>query len=504
MTRSLGQEFLRVFSTADPDRIAMTCKISTVSITYNELLVNSLKLAKKMRDIGIESGDIVGIVSENRMEYIVSIIACFYIQAIIHPINQNYLKAELQQSFDKSKPKMVFTSNVYIDNVIRLQQDTTYVETIFNFDVNYLDIIKDGIALNHIEVDTGISVERAIIMNSSGTTGYPQSVVLTQNNVYYAIESFKNQFVLYRENTKISVLPYCHIFGLMHVFGTLIQHSKLVILSKFKPDLFCEIIQEHNIVALEIIPTIATFLARSPIIDKYNLTSIKNIICGGAPLTQDIHNAIQKRFNCQVRQLYGMTETCGLAMAEFVGEKLKFGSVGKLIPKIEAKVVDPLTNEKLNCGKVGEIRLKSKMNMKEYLGNIEATLSAFDDEGFLRTGDLGYFDEDGYFFINDRLKDVIKYKGYQVLPVELEDMLMLHKDIIDAAVIGIADERAGELPMAFVVKVKNSELNEEDVKCYIADRFSINKQLHGGVKFVESIPRGNTGKILRRQLRKTD
>ncbi|XP_017785918.1 PREDICTED: 4-coumarate--CoA ligase 1-like isoform X2 [Nicrophorus vespilloides] len=503
MAKNLGHMFLQILNNAELDQIAMICKISNASLTYNELLVNSLKIAKKMRDIGIERGDVVGFVSENRIEYCVSVIACFYLQAVIHLMNPSYLKAELQQGFDKSKPKVVFTSKENFDKVIMLQQETNYVETIFNFDVNYLDITKDGLALKQIELDPEISIERAIIINSSGTTGYPQSVVLTQNNIHYAMEYLQDSYMQYKEKAKLVILPFCHISGLFIVLDALQKKSKLVILSKFKPDLYCEIIQEHKIVSLETVPTIATFLARNPIIDKYNLTSVKNIVCGGAPLAQDIQNTILKKFNCQVRQLYGMTETCGLVMLAPIGEKWKVGSVGKPIPNIETKVVDPLTKKKLNCGELGEICVKSGMNMKEYLGNIEATLAAFDEEGFFRTGDIGYFDKDGYFFINDRLKDVIKYKGYQVLPVELENMLLLHKDIVDAAVIGIADERFGELPMAFVVKDKNSELNEEDVKYYIAERCSINKQLHGGVKFVESIPRGATGKILRRLLRET-
>ncbi|XP_017783095.1 PREDICTED: 4-coumarate--CoA ligase 1-like isoform X2 [Nicrophorus vespilloides] len=500
--QNLGEIFYEnLKAIGDTEMIAMINKDNNEKISYRELFVASLKTACKLKDLGIKEGDVVGIVSDNRLEYIVPVLACFYLRAIIHPTNSSYHLTELKHAYSKSKPKIIFTSNDEIGNVVQLQNETDYIKEIINFDDNYLDIVEWGAILESIEKSSDCDKKTAAIVSSSGTTGHPKSVVLTQGNLKFTMSNFKYLILSYSsESTGIGILPFYHMFGLMQTITILNCRAKIVILSKFEPVSFCEIIEKYNVHLLLIVPTIADFLAKHPIVDKYNFKSVNDIVCAGAALGYEIQTILEKKFNCAVRQGYGMTET-GVATVCVLGKKCKLGSCGTPVPGVEIEVIDAQTKNTLGPNEPGEICVKSVQVMKEYLGNPEATRATIDERGFLHTGDIGYFDEDGDFFIVDRLKDLIKYKSFQVSPAELEDVLKSHNEITDAGVIGVPDGRAGELPMAFVVKVKNCKLSEQNVIDYVAERISVHKQLHGGVRFVDDLPKNSTGKLLRKKLR---
>lgn len=242
------------------------------------------------------------------------------------------------------------------------------------------------------------------------------------------------------------------------------------------------------------------FLAKSPIVDQYDLSSIRRIGCGAAPLPKHLEDAVYKRFRePAIHQGYGMTEGTYC----FTRQSNTFcstGSVGILIPGIYGRVVDPGTGRVLGSNEEGELQF-SGANMKGYIGNEQATNEVIDSDGWLKTGDIGYYNQRGEWFVVDRLKELIKYKGFQVAPAEIEGLLLKHKGIADAGVIGVADERAGEIPMAFVVRQPNAKLTETDVIEYVAKNLSAAKHLRGGVRFVEAIPKNPSGKILRRELR---
>ncbi|XP_017783098.1 PREDICTED: luciferin 4-monooxygenase-like isoform X2 [Nicrophorus vespilloides] len=481
--QNLGEIFYENFKAiGDTEMIALINKVNNKKISYRELFVASLKTARKLKDLGIKEGDFVGIMSDNRLEYIVPILACFYLRVIIHPTNSSYHLTELKHAYSNSKPKIIFTSNDKIGKVVELQNETDYIKKIINFDDNYLDIIEGGAILESIEKSSDCDRKTTAILTSSGTTGHPKSVALTQGNFKFAMSNFKYPIFSYSSETIIiGMLPFYHIFGLLQIISILYYRVKMVILPKFQPVLFCEIVEEYKVPILSIVPSIADFLAKHPIVDKYNFKSVNDIVCSGGALGYEIQTILEKKFNCAVRQYYGMTETTGLIMACILGKKCKPGSIG--------------------ANKPGEICVKGDLVMKEYLGNPEATRATIDERGFLHTGDIGYFVEEGDFFIVDRLKDLIKYKSFQVSPAELEDVLKSHNEITDAGVIGVPDERAGELPMAFVVKVKNSKISEQNIIDYVAERISVQKHLHGGVRFVDDLPKNSTGKLLRKQLR---
>lgn len=239
-------------------------------------------------------------------------------------------------------------------------------------------------------------------------------------------------------------------------------------------------------------------LANSPLVDNYDLSCVQTIICSTAPLSASTEAVVLKRTGIKnIRQTYGLTETSGVLIQTDTHHKS--GSVGTLRDGVWGKVVDTDSGRLLGPNESGELVFKGRCAMKGYVNNPEATRDTIDADGWIRTGDIGYYDTDHEWFIVDRIKELIKYKGHQVPPAELESLLLTHPQVLDAGVIGIPDEKAGELPLAFVVRSGN--VSEMEICDFIADRVSHVKRLHGGVRFIDAIPRNPTGKILRRLLR---
>lgn len=299
----------------------------------------------------------------------------------------------------------------------------------------------------------------------------------------------------------LTFLPWFHIMGFFGLYFYPTRKVYTVFLSRFESELFLSCIQRHRITSLVLVPPVVVFLAKDAAIDAYDLSSLREIFSGAAPLQADTEIAVYQRLpNIRViRQGYGMTE--GLAMTLPPRQALKQGSVGLLVKGTQAKIVCPDTGKLMGPNEPGELCFRGPHLMKNYYNNEEATRNTFDDAGFLHTGDIGYVDNDGYFFIVDRLKELIKYKGFQVPPAELESLLLSHPQVNDAAVIGVPDESCGELPMAFIVRQPGSEVTAQEIVAFVAGHTSPAKRLRGGVRFVVEIPKNPSGKILRRVLR---
>jgi 4-coumarate--CoA ligase len=273
-------------------------------------------------------------------------------------------------------------------------------------------------------------------------------------------------------------------------------------MSAFEPKGFLQNIQDEKVTRVYIVPPIMVFLAKHPLVDQFNLKSIKSMFSGAAPLGGELTKAVSQRLGVtDIRQGYGMTEMSPVSHIQIEGTASKYGTIGRLIPNTVCKVVDPETNEVLGSGKPGELWIKGPQVMKGYLNNPEATAATLDKDGFLHTGDIGYFDADGDFFIVDRLKELIKVKGFQVAPAELEALLLTHEAVADVAVIPVPDDDAGEAPKAFVVLKKGFEATtEEQIKSFVAGTVAPHKKIKF-VEFIEAIPKSPSGKILRRILK---
>ena len=280
----------------------------------------------------------------------------------------------------------------------------------------------------------------------------------------------------------------------------------LVVMPRFDLQRFCELVQQHKASHAYVVPPVALLLCKNPLVAKYDLTSLKGLTSAAAPLTQELIHDIHTRFKIPVQQAYGLSETSPGATFLSSAEAYSFpGSVGKLLPNITAKIVSLESGLEVPPGTEGELWFSGPNIFAGYLNNPTATASSLTSDGFFKTGDVGYVDKHGNFYITDRVKELIKYKGFQVAPAQLEGLLLSHPAIDDVAVVGVyAAEQATELPRAYVVLAKGverSERTEGEIVKWLEERVSSNKRLRGGVRFVDAVPKTATGKILRRVLR---
>jgi acyl-CoA synthetase (AMP-forming)/AMP-acid ligase II len=297
----------------------------------------------------------------------------------------------------------------------------------------------------------------------------------------------------------IAVLPFFHIYGISVILnGGLRGGATLVVLPRFEMETFLRAIQDHRATWAYVVPPIALALAKHPAVDDFDLSSLRHVFSGAAPLGADLARAVTRRLGCRMLQGYGMTETsptthinCGPAAER------NPGSVGGLTPNTEARIVDPVTGQDLGPDQPGEIWVRGPQVMKGYLGRPEATAALIDGDGWLHTGDIGSVDSDGHFYVVDRLKELIKYKGCPVAPAELEALLLTHPAVADAAVIPSPDAEAGEVPKAFVVT--RATVTAEELMAYVAERVAPTKRVRR-LDFIDQIPKSPSGKILRRVL----
>jgi 4-coumarate--CoA ligase len=294
-------------------------------------------------------------------------------------------------------------------------------------------------------------------------------------------------------------LPFFHIYGMTVLMNVhLAGGGALVTMPRFDLELFLKISQDHKARRMWIVPPVALALAKHPLVDSFDLSSIEQVFSGAAPLGGEVSDAVAKRIDCISVQGFGMTELSPVSHTTPLGNP-KSGSSGTALPNTTCRIVDPETGEDLPTGKEGELWIKGPQVMRGYLNNEKATKETMTPDGWLKTGDIAYIDEDGYMFIVDRLKELIKFKGFQVAPAELEATLVSMDGITDAAVIGLPDDEAGELPVAFVV-TGDPAPTVEQIKAHLAKTLSTYKQVHS-VTFVDEIPKSASGKILRRVLK---
>lgn len=510
---SVGKIFFEALKKRNKDEAILFDGETGEKLTYGDILKQTIQCARFFEKLDIKQGDVVSSSLENNHRVCVLIIACWYIGAVYHPWNPSYTISEVIHSAKLSKPKLVFCCESTLDNCLSVKQSLPSIENLILLEGKSLEIKSfDDILFSENSnsddfspVDLEIETQPALILNSSGTTGLSKGVMLTHSNVIFELNYMKdpNYMDCTSKDTTINPLPYHHIFGYLILSNAIICGMKLVTMKKFKPELYLQLIQEYKATKLFLVPTLATFLAKSPLVDDYDISSVNDIICGGAPLHKDIQEYLTQRLkNADVRQLFGMTELSGCMTVVPKKCKGKLGSSGILVPYTKAKVVDTKTREKLGSNRAGEICFKGPGNMQCYVGNVSATQESFDEEGYLRSGDVGYYDEDNHFYVIDRVKDLIKFKGFQVPPAELEAILLKHASVREVCVIGKPDDKAGELPIAFVVKQnENDDVKEEDIVNFVDNQVSIQKRLRGGVRFVNGLPKNPTGKILRKELR---
>ncbi|XP_049877771.1 uncharacterized protein LOC126374996 isoform X2 [Pectinophora gossypiella] len=497
------------------DQVALISADTGESMTCNQILQSSVNLAVALQRLGLKKNDVVALSSENRFEFTVTALAIMYSGGVLSTLNVTYSPGEISHVFNITKPKFIFTSPITAQNIHDCSKDLPYVQKIIvfgEFDIipglMYNDLVKENVNVNDFEVvDVNGMNDTVAIMCSSGTTGLPKGVELTHVNFltlcahmkYYLETSMAKR--KHEVKTAMALIPWFHAYGFITSFALLSKPVKIVFLVRFEEQQFLETIQKYKVNMTTLVPPLAVFLAKHPLVTKYDLTSLNEVWCGAAPLSMEIQHAVAKRTGIQsIRQGYGLTEVT-MACCVDLTDKGKEGSCGTPAPGMQIKVIDIESGKRLGPRKEGELWIKSPLRMKGYLGDKASSDALIDAEGYVRTGDIGYYDEEGFFYIVDRLKELIKYKGFQVAPAELEALLLQHKGVADCGVVGLPDETAGELPLAFVVPQPGHKPSEDELVKYVASKVSPAKHLRGGVIFINEIPKNASGKILRRELR---
>jgi acyl-CoA synthetase (AMP-forming)/AMP-acid ligase II len=342
-----------------------------------------------------------------------------------------------------------------------------------------------------------------VLPYSSGTTGVNKGVMLTHRNLVANVCQGAPALLAGEGERLIAVLPFFHIYGLVVLMcAALSRGSTLVTMPRFDLEEFLRLLQDQRITRAYVAPPIVLALAKHPLVDKYDLSELKSIFSGAAPMDASLERACSERLGCEVIQGWGLTETSPVVTTNYnTPGGPRPGSVGVPLPNTEMRVVDPATGADVSRGETGELLVRGPQVMKGYLNAPEATAAMLDPDGWLHTGDLGMVDEQGYVFIVDRVKELIKYKGLQVAPAELEAVLLSHPAVGDAAVVRFPDEEAGEVPKAFVVA--STPVDPAELMAFVAERVAPYKKIRQ-VEFVDEIPKAASGKILRRVLMDRD
>lgn len=470
-------------------------------------------MASGLHKMGISQGDVVLLLLPNSIYYPIVFFGVLYIGAVVTTMNPLSSAAELKKQISDCNACLAFTGS---ENVDKLQ--AFGIPTIAVPENVVSDSKKEFFSIFHELVYGKFALaprpvikqqDTAAILYSSGTTGASKGVLVTHGNFIATVELFVRFEASQYEysslnNVYLAVLPMFHIYGLsLFVVGLLSLGSRIVVMKKFDVNETVKAIDRYKVTHFPVVPPILTALTKiAKDVGAHSLQSLKQVSCGAAPLSmKSIEDFAQILPHVDFIQGYGMTETTAVGTRGFNTEKVrKYYSIGLLAPNMQAKVVDWNTGSFLPPASIGELWLQGPSIMRGYLNNARETMSTIDDDGWLHTGDIVYFDEDGYLNICDRIKEIIKYKGFQIAPADLEAVLISHPEILDVAVTGAIDEECGEVPVAFVVRKHGSELSQEDVMDYVARQVSPYKKVRK-VVFTHSIPRSAAGKILRRELR---
>ncbi|EPS72162.1 hypothetical protein M569_02598, partial [Genlisea aurea] len=506
------------------DAPAVIDSSSGISITHSTLRSLVKTVASGMHSIGVQKGDAVMILLPNSPFFPVVFLAALSLGAVAAPANPLCSLPEIGKQAVDCMPAVVFT----VQNRAPELADALPGCRIIGVDID-LDLDRDGrsgIDRGTPESDFRKLIRRsdpraspnpeirqrdvAAILYSSGTTGRPKGTLLTHGNFIAAAEVFvRFEASNYRHHHRgfravhLAVMPMFHIYGLsLFVVGLPSLGSTVVAMRRFDGEEMAKAVYRYGVTHIHTVPPMLSAMTKlAKRFTSYG-GNLKQVICGATLISKKIiHEFLQAFPHVDFIQGYGMTETTAIGTRGYNNGKFrKYLSAGLLAPNIKAKVVDVITGSCLPPGSIGELWLDTPGNMKGYLNSPEETSAVLGKDGWLRTGDIVYLDEDGYLFVIDRLKDVIKYKGYQISPAELEAVLMAHPEVVEAAVTGITDNEAGEIPVAFVVLKKGSSISEAALVEYVSKYVAPHKKVRR-IHFRDSIPKSPAGKILKRELR---
>lgn len=494
-------------SPADANRIAMVDAKSGTKTSYGDLVRRIDAFAGGLAARGIGVGDVVALLSPNSSGFAIAFHGILRAGATATTVNALFTARDITKQLKDSGARLLVTVNALLPQALEAALGAGLTED----EVVVLDGAGLGAEGPAPQVSFDPATHLAALPYSSGTTANPKGVMLTHANLTANVAQIRPLQGMTSDDRLLAVLPFFHIYGMTVLLNAALHaRAQLVIMPSFDLTEFLDNIATRRCTFVYIAPPVAVALAKHPMVDSYDLSSLRAVLSGAASLDADLGRAVAERLSCTVSQGYGMSELSpvshitphdgGLAT---VGTVAPLDSCGWTVPNGVSKLVDPDTGKEIDIPAKGlsELWFKGPNVMAGYLNNESATHETIDADGFLHTGDLAQVDSNGCVYVVDRLKELIKYKGYQVPPAELEAVLLGHPGIADAAVIGVQDHESGEeVPKAFVVKQPSSELSAEEVMAFVAGLVAPYKKVRQ-VEFIDTIPKSSAGKILRRELR---
>ncbi|OLL80357.1 4-coumarate--CoA ligase 1 [Pseudonocardia sp. Ae168_Ps1] len=475
-------------------------------LTYTEFHDLVEKIAGGLAARGIVQGDVVALFAPNLPQWAALFHGILRANGIVTSANSMYTAGELAHQLRDSGAKMVITVSPFLDRAVPgakeagLSEDVVLTIDATEGHDSLADLVSSGAPAPELATS---STDTAVLPYSSGTTGLAKGVILTHRNLVANLLQVQAMGDVTDQTKIMAFLPFFHIYGMTVMMNQgLHARATVVTMPKFDLEQFLGIVHEYRVDRLYIAPPVAVALAKHPVVDSYDLSCVKTIFSGAAPLDGELGRAVARRLDCTVLQGYGMTELSPVShcMPDDRGD-LDLNSSGFALPNIECKLVDPESGQEVGVGERGELWVKGPNAMVGYRNNTDATDATKDAEGFLHTGDIAVVDDEGVYSIVDRVKELIKYKGYQVPPAELEALLLTHEKIADTAVIGVKDAEGEEVPKAFVVKqASGADLTEDEVMSFVAGKVAPHKKVRV-VEFIDQIPKSASGKILRKDLR---
>ncbi|KAK4546171.1 hypothetical protein LTR36_002308 [Oleoguttula mirabilis] len=509
------------------DKVIFIDPATSRSYTYAQVKQTASDFGKGLRSLwDWQKGDVLGVFSPNSIDTPAITWGCHFAGGVVSPANPGYTVDELAFQLVDSGAKALVTQVPQLEVALQACQKAGIPQ-------DRICLIGDQRADGKFKHFTNVrnisgtqryrrakvdpEKDLAFLVYSSGTTGHPKGVMLSHRNIIAnTLQITKGEGPLSNAprpghpdgDSILAFLPFFHIYGLTVVLHqSFYRGLKTIVMPKFDIESWCRIVQEHKITFAYVVPPVVLLVCRHPCVDKYDLSSLRMMNSGAAPLTRELVDAVYKRIKIPVKQGYGLSETSPTTHTQpWEDWSRTIGSVGTMLPNLTAKYMSPEEKE-VPVGEVGELWIKGPNVFKGYLNNVEGTKNALTDDGYFKTGDVGYQDQEGNFYITDRVKELIKYKGFQVPPAELEGKLLSHPDIDDVAVLGVyKEEQATEVPLAYVVPkpgVQASPQKEKEIMDWLAGRVAHHKRLRGGVRFTDTIPKSVSGKILRRVLKIT-
>ncbi len=482
------------------DKPALIDGTSERALTYGQLDGAIRRLAGGLVAAGMAKGEVLAVMSPNIPEYGVVFHGVAMAGGVVTTVNPTYTAGEVHHQLVDAGATRLVTVPMFLETAVAAMEGTDVRELFVLGGAeghrSFEELLGEPLA-EQVPVDLDDVV---VLPYSSGTTGLSKGVMLTHRNLVANIVQTQAAMEMTPEDSFVAVLPFFHIYGMQVLMNTgLAAGATIVTMPRFDLELFLKLHQDHGLTRAFVAPPMVVALAKHPLVDSYDLSALEVIFSGAAPLSAELALEAGARLGCEVVQGYGMTELSPVTHATPSGQ-FKPGSVGVALPQTETRIVDPATGDDLGADVDGEVWVRGPQVMKGYLNNDAATAATIDGEGWLHTGDIGHIDADGHLYVVDRLKELIKYKGFQVPPAELEALLLTHPKVADAAVIGLPDDEAGEIPAAFVVLKDGQECSAAELQEFVAGQVASYKQIRQ-LTFIDAVPKSASGKILRRLLR---